>query len=333
MKISEYESQSKNLQLDITSLQAEIDQAQKNIDSKEQEYSKESDLLDQRMIAVYENGQTSYLDFILSSNNLVDFISNFYLASEVASFDSELLDTIDKSRKEIEDQKNILETKKTQISSKIKDVETVNTKLKASQVQKNAKIASLSEDEKKTQADLAQFEQDKKEIDEQMRRLAAASKVTKSVGGYIFPLAGKSKSNITCGWYGYAGHTGVDVAISRGTQILAVKDGTVVISTALTGNIPNFDSSGKQIGSYRSYGEYIVIDHHDGTMSLYAHGYAGSRKVSVNQEVKQGQVIMNVGNTGNVRPRPSSSSTESGAHLHFGFYYKGALVNPTSYLP
>ena len=85
----------------------------------------------------------------------------------------------------------------------------------------------------------------------------------------------------------YPGHTGVDVAASSGSSIVAVKSGTVVISTALT-------YSG---GGYRSYGEYIVINHHDGTMTLYAHGLAGSRRVSVGQEVKQGQVIMLVGST------------------------------------
>lgn len=63
---------------------------------------------------------------------------------------------------------------------------------------------------------------------------------------------------------------------------MAVKDGTVVISDKL------LNSS----GSYRSYGEYVVIDHHDGTMTLYAHGYPDSRIVEVGEDVKQGQVIM-----------------------------------------
>ena len=73
------------------------------------------------------------------------------------------------------------------------------------------------------------------------------------------------------------GHTGVDFAIKSGTEVLAVKNGTVVKSDALK------YSNGK----YRSYGEYVVIDHHDGTMTLYAHGLPNSRKVKVNDEVSQ----------------------------------------------
>lgn len=56
-----------------------------------------------------------------------------------------------------------------------------------------------------------------------------------------------------------------------GTEVLAVKSGTVVISNALKNSN----------GSYRSYGEYVVVDHHDGTMTLYAHGTANSRRVEV----------------------------------------------------
>ena len=95
-------------------------------------------------------------------------------------------------------------------------------------------------------------------------------------------LFGKTKDDITTGYHGYSGHTGVDFAIASGTNVVAVKSGTVVISTALK------NSNGK----YRSYGEYVVIDHHDGTMTLYAHGLPNSRKVQNNDEVVAGQTIM-----------------------------------------
>ena len=95
--------------------------------------------------------------------------------------------------------------------------------------------------------------------------------------------------------------------------MLAVKDGTVVTSTALKN--PN--------GTYRSYGEYIVISHGDGTMTLYAHGAPGSRLVSPGQTVKQGQQIMSVGTTGN----------STGYHLHFEVRINGRPVNPSPYLP
>ena len=136
-----------------------------------------------------------------------------------------------------------------------------------------------------------------------------------SACGYIFPVAGLSKANIRVKTYpSYARHTGVDVNINVvGKKIVAVKSGTVVTSTALR----NPD------GTYRSYGEYIVIDHHDGTMTLYAHGLAGTRKVSPGHKVSQGQELMIVGSTGN----------STGPHLHFEVRVGGKPVNPLPYLP
>ena len=120
----------------------------------------------------------------------------------------------------------------------------------------------------------------------------------------------------------YSGHTGVDINRGvTGKSVVAVKDGTVVTSTALK----NSD------GSYRSYGECIMISHNDGTLTVYAHMLAGSRTVFENQTVKQGQVIGTVGSTGN----------STGNHLHFevrvltnsGGKPTYKTVNPIPYLP
>lgn len=133
-------------------------------------------------------------------------------------------------------------------------------------------------------------------------------------------MQGLSKANISNLTYpSYSGHTGVDINRGvTGKNVVAVKDGTVVTSTALKN--PN--------GSYRSYGEYIMIAHNDGTLTVYAHMLAGSRKVFENQTVKQGQVIGTVGSTGN----------STGNHLHFEVRVltsanKYKVVNPIPYLP
>ena len=78
-----------------------------------------------------------------------------------------------------------------------------------------------------------------------------------------------------------------------------------------------------------------MIDHHDGTATLYAHMKAGSRTVKAGQEVKQGQVIGYVGNTGNCQPRPTPSNPYAGTHLHFSVFLwpSGTVVNPFNYLP
>ena len=68
-------------------------------------------------MATYEAGETSYLDFLLSSDGIIDFISNFYLVSEIATSDAELLDSIQKQKEEIQQAKTDLENDKKELDT------------------------------------------------------------------------------------------------------------------------------------------------------------------------------------------------------------------------
>ena len=51
---------------------------------------------------LYESGSTSYLDMLLSADGLSDFISRYYLIGEIAKYDDDLLDTIQREKKQVE---------------------------------------------------------------------------------------------------------------------------------------------------------------------------------------------------------------------------------------
>ena len=87
-------------------------------------------------------------------------------------------------------------------------------------------------------------------------------------------------------------HSGTDIAVPEGTPILAAADGTVTVANAL-------DSWGG------SYGYYVKLDHGGGLTTLYAH--CSSICVTTGQQVKAGEVIAYVGQTGRA----------TGPHLHF----------------
>ena len=87
-------------------------------------------------------------------------------------------------------------------------------------------------------------------------------------------------------------HSGTDIAVPEGTPILAAADGTATVANAL-------DSWGG------SYGYYVKLDHGDGLTTLYAH--CSSICVTAGQQVKAGEVIAYVGQTGRA----------TGPHLHF----------------
>ncbi len=359
-KIDEYQGSIDSLNDQLDTLNTNITENEKKLEEQQKTYDKNSELLDQRLVTIYENGSVSYLDLLLSSSSLTEFISNYYLISELASYDLDLLEQIQNEQKQIEETKKSLENDKAETETLKSEKEVKTQELNATKQEKEKYIDDLEGEAKDLQADLAQFEKDKAAIDKRLEEIANANKKNNnnngnnnssnsggnssggssggssgtSAKGYICPIPGLSKANITCGFYGYSGHGGADFGGNYGKPVVAAKSGTVVISETLTGTIPNYDLNGNLIGKYRSYGEYIAILHDDGNITLYAHGKPGSRLVKEGQKVSQGQQIMTVGNTGNVSPRPTPSNPKGGAHLHFEVRVNGSQrVDPAKYLP
>lgn len=126
---------------------------------------------------------------------------------------------------------------------------------------------------------------------------------TATSNGYIWPVGGNG-GRVSCGLWGYYGHTGMDIAGAPiGTPIYATAAGTVIVSQQRPG-----------------YGKYIIIDHGGGLQTYYLH--CSALYVSAGQKVNQGQTIAALGNTGN----------STGPHLHIEFRVNGAVKNPASYI-
>ncbi len=314
-EISTYENQITDLEGRIGIVNAQITEKEANLAEQQEKYEKQKELLDARLVAMYENGETSYLDMLLSSDGLTDFISNYYMISQLAEFDEELLQGIVNTQNQIQAEKDYLVSAQNEIQETQKDIKGKQTSLASTRNQKKEVVSQLSEEEKELQEELEIYEQHKKEIQSEIAKQSAQYSgitVVPSAAGYISPLPNKTKANITTGYGAYKGHTGADFACAGGTPVLAVKAGKVYKSTAKMRN-----------GKYVSYGEYIIIDHQDGTMTLYAHMQAGSRAVSEGQTVSQGQQIGKVGSTGN----------STGNHLHFEVWVNGKHTNPYNFLP
>lgn len=315
-QISSYNNEIEDLETKITDLGTQIDEKKTNIAEQEEKFDIQKELLDKRLIALYEAGETSYLQMLFNSNGLTDFLSRYYTIEILADADQELLTKITNTKEQLAKEKEELENAKVEIEKSKTAVVGKKKQLSNSVSEKKNVVNTLSAEEAILQAELEEFEADKRAIQAELSRLAygyTGEVVKAENSGYICPIPGKSKRNITTGYYGYVGHTGVDFACAGGTPIVAVKSGKVVTSKALK----------RANGTYKSYGEYVVIDHQDGTMTLYAHMQPNSRMVSERQYVSQGQQIGRVGTTGN----------STGNHLHFEVRVGGRCQNPTPYLP
>lgn len=315
VQISKYQDEINKMAGEISDLESNISEQEEKLEIAEANFIRQEKAFQQRVVARYEAGNTSYLDLLMKSSNLIDFLSNHYLVETIAEYDQKLLDNIEKEKREIQAIKEGLDKQKSDLEIAKKSKLSTQNALNNSKSVKNKYIGELSEKEKELQADLEQFEKDKKEIEAEIRRLTANSSNPIYVGGIMaWPVPGYYK--ISCEFHGYSGHSGMDITGNSpgsisGAPAVAANDGVVIISTDLYGN---------GNGGYRSYGRYVVIDHGGGVTTLYAH--LSSRSVAAGQKVVKGQTIGLVGNTGN----------STGAHLHFEVRINGSAVNPRNYV-
>jgi murein DD-endopeptidase MepM/ murein hydrolase activator NlpD len=118
-------------------------------------------------------------------------------------------------------------------------------------------------------------------------------------------------------------HKGIDINASSNTPILAPAAGKVV--AVINRNVSS-DPGAKRPIKGQDAGTVVVIDHGNGVTTHYFHLVFGSPKFRPGQEVKAGDVIANVGRTGNT---PANGDT----HLHIEVRLKGVAVDPLKHLP
>lgn len=336
-QISEYQSQIDELDGRIAEMNAKIEESEKKLKEAEEDYSKQEDLLNKRLVATYEAGETSYLDFLLSSESITDLISNYFLVTEVATSDTELLEKIQKQKEEIEQAKTTLENSKKELATSKASKQSVSTQLQTAKKEKNQQVAKLSEDEKQIQDQIDELQaasaKIEKEIKEAQARYAAQiaalnnnknngssnSSNSNNNSGGNYNGGGKgilqrpvSSGNITTYMHYSNGsyHGALDYGVPSGTPVYAAADGVVITTANLT----------------YSYGTHVVIQHAGGLQTWYAHGTSGSICVSPGQTVARGQLIMKSGNSGK----------SFGAHLHFEvrvapYNYNTCRVDPRNY--
>ena len=331
-KVSSAEAEVENLENQKKELEEQISSKEKDILEKEQEYIEQNELLDQRLIAMYESGETSYLEVLLTSASMTDFLAKYYAATELIEYDKELMRITQEQKAQIEAEKAELENDKTELETLITEKEQKSAELKKLQKEKQSYADQLTDEEKALQKEIEELEKEEKNIQkaikeaeekykQQLEALKNSSSSSASSAGTGYLMTPVSGGYISArAYYSYGKfHGALDYAVSVGTPVYAAADGVVMTTANLSG----------------SYGTYVVIRHANGLQSYYAHGKKGSIVVSPGQTVKKGQKIMLSGNTGN----------SQGPHLHFevrkspyNYSYKATAygqdsrVNPENYM-
>lgn len=334
----------------------ELQQAQQAYEHAVADMERQQKLYEDRLVAIFETrNDNNWLNILISSKNLQAFHTRYELSRIIADNDKQALDRLESSMdyaklskdnaekiqseadKLLQNAKKQLENLRNDISMREQNLLEQQNKLSQAQANiKNLEASSANYD-----AQLLQIgEERKKQAIEQAKRLAAMQSGAQqggnnnfhnaptpdgsdagqappiSGGGFVFPNA--YSSSITCP-FGYGDnvlsnsyfHRGVDFQAAFGSNVVAASGGTVTKA---------FNPYEGQNTSPGSYGNYIVIDHGGGLVTLY--GHLKSVMVAEGQQVQPGQLIGLAGSTGN----------STGPHLHFEVQVNGNLVNPMAYL-
>ena len=307
-KIIQHEAEAEKLELEIDELITDIQEKTINLEASQKNYDEQKALLEKRLIVLYEAGETSYLDVLLHSSSLSDFISNYYMMTEMARYDTELLENIEQATNLIEAEKEALETQKSKLVALQEENDKKIAMVSNMKVLKTNYINQLTEEEKALQADIEVFNQEMAQIESDLINLADSNTnyaggemawpapgyytITSPFGYRVHPILGVTRF-----------HSGVDIGVPTGGKVIAANDG-IVIKTTYTS----------------SYGNMVMIDHGGGIVTLYAHG--SKIIATLGQEVKRGDVIMEAGSTG----------WSTGPHLHFEVRLDGEYQQPLDYI-
>lgn len=276
----------------------------------ETELEKQNEILNQRLVFIYEQGDVSYLEVLLGAEDMQDFLTRYDLLNRILQQDQDLIaavqakkDALDSKKAALEDQKQELENNKQNQKEKQQNLD---EKIDA----KKVILKDVQKEKKAYEKALAELEASSRQLEAMIQQMQSKGDPDKAgTGTYTWPVPGYKTINSDYGMRYHPIlkvnklHTGIDIGVPSGVNILAADSGTVIYSGWMGG-----------------YGQVVVIDHGSGISTLYAH--QSTILVSKGKAVNKGQVIGKVGSTG----------WSTGPHLHFEVRKNGTPVNPHSYI-
>ena len=307
-----------NLNTKLSEAKSEVDKATIEMVLREEELKRIEDelkekigILNDRVAAIYKNGNSNILEILLKAEDFLDFISKLKLMNLFAEQDTQnILEVKEKKTATIGIKKSIIDLREKQ-----KEYEDKVKQLVIQAEQKARERDDICNEKKnlltRTTANKNALMKMEKQLEiqeaEVTRILESYKYGTAPSGKFAWPVAARIISGYGNRYHPIFGynrfHSGIDLAAPYGTLVKAADGGQVV-----------------QAGYFGGYGYSVMLYHGGGFATWYAH--LSSINVSMGQFVQRGQVIGLVGSTG----------WTTGPHLHFEVRINGAPQNPLAYL-
>lgn len=292
----------------INTTEGFITAANQDINVTMQQIDQRTSYFNERLKNLYQEGNVSFLEVLLKSTSITDFITRFDLMSTLAENDVRLLKELDTSRQALQIKKLALEDQVNQFSSLKGQKENKQQQMEIQSRQKSVMLKSIQQQKEEYIKALNELEEEEKELDAFIKELQNKHPSAYMGSGKMgWPLPGYS--SITSP-YGYrihpihrvkSFHAGIDIRAPKGTPVRASETGRVIFK-----------------GAKGAYGNAVILDHGAKTSTQYSHlnGYAAN--LGINDVVKKGDIIGYVGTTG----------WSTGYHLDFIIREDGQHKNP-----
>ena len=278
------------------------------------EYRRSLDVLNKRLVDIYESDDPTTLDILFGSHSIQDAIDRVQALSEINAQDRAVSAAVARAKRQVTAARKktkrlrgtvnaetaVIRARTDQTRAVRDELVGARNDLSSTKQQKLQDLSTLTEAERQEAGEIDALQAASARIAAQIR--AAQSRTTgptqtPSNAGLIWPVPGPVTSPF--GWRWGRMHEGIDIGVGYGTPIHAAAGGTVIYC-----------------GWEEGYGNFVVIDH--GGNLATAYGHQSRIAVTCGQHVEQGQVIGYVGSTGH----------STGPHLHFEVRLRGAAIDP-----
>ena len=311
--IRDYEAQISDLNNKVNSYEESIKSMTQELEETTKEYNEKDEIVRERLVAISKAGEVSYLDVLLKSKSLPEFLSSIYFMRKITEVDINLMNEVAQKKEEIETYKQKIENENAQtkiIKAKAEQMSIVLNNTKSLQ---QGYVNSLQENEKKLNDEITAYKNEQLRIETLIMQISTTPSIDIQYtgGALIWPVA--VSGTVITSYYGYREHPiqGI-VKLHQGLDIGGADYGAPIVA-ALDGVV-------SYAGELGSYGNCVMIDHGNGITTLYGHG----QKILTEKGkvVKQGDLIMEVGSTGN----------STGPHRHFEVRINGYTQDPLKYV-
>lgn len=357
-ELADLTNQIADLNDEIEAVNDQLETTKKKLKEAEATEENQYETMKKRIQYMYENGETSMIEVLLSAENIADLLNQVEYVSEITDYDNSLLERYQETKKNVADTKTELEAtleeknllndeltmnqdaleqmmsdKQTELAkyeNHISAAETLSSEYDQQIADQENMVEELLEKERKRieeeERKRKEEEERKRKEEEEKKKQEQAQQNSSNSSSNNSSSGNSSSTNVSANGFLWPVPSSGRITCGFGyrnqpTSGASTYHQGIDIGASSGSNIVAAKSGTVVTASYNvAAGNYIMISHGGGIYTVYMH--CSKLLVSVGDTVDRGDVIALVGSTG----------VSTGPHLHFGVSINGSYVDPRKYV-